>query len=397
MSFITSKINNLKDQIINLTNIKKEVGDNEIDSIEEQEIILMEESEVKTEMLYELGIKYEDLKDYKLMKLYYKMAISRNHVKAMCILGKYYQYVEKDYDLMKKYYGMVMEKGVNIFLANNLGDYYLDIEKNYPKYIELQEHAIQGGNTDIIFNLALFYHKRQVDLDLAIKYYTMAISIDNHESSMINLGYIYAYEKINWELAEKYFELAIEIHKSVKAMYALGHHYEEEKDYNKMKLYYEMAEHIGNYLPSLISLAMYYKHIERDVQSMEIYFFKAIAKGSGIAMNNYGDYFESIGQLETAKKYYLDAVENNCPHGYYSLGYLYEFEEKNYPEAKKYYELAVEHGVTEAYYYLGNFYDEVENNKEKALEYFKLVVSNNYEVPEDINIQEIISQLENKN
>ncbi len=164
-----------------------------------------------------------------------------------------------------------------------------------------------------------------------------------------------------------------------------------------MKRYYEMAISIDNHILSSIRLAMHYKLVECNVELMEKYFVIAIAQGDGTAMNNYGDYFETIGELETAKKYYLEAIDNNCPHGYYSLGYLYEFEEKNYSEAKKYYELAVQNGITEAYYYLGNLYDEVENNKEKALEYFNQVVSNNYEVPEDINIQKIIAQLENKN
>lgn len=396
MSFITNEINKLENRIKELVKIKKEVGIYEIDSKEEQEIILMEESEVKAEMLYELGIKYKEAKDYKLMKIYFRMAISRDHVKAMCRLGYYYQYVEKDYDLMKKYYNMVIEKGINLFLANHLGDYYLEVEKNYPKYVELQEHAIGSGDSDTMFNLALFYHKTQVDFDLAIKYYQMAISVDNHESSIINLAYIYAYEQIDWELAKKYFDLAIEIHSSVKAMYALGQYYQDSKNFDQMKTYYEMADSIGNHVPSQIRLAMHYKHVEPNVELMEHYFIKAIAQGDGTAMNNYGDYFETIGELETAKKYYLEAIDNNCPHGYYSLGYLYEFEENNYTEAKKYYELAIAHGVTEAYYYLGNLYDEIENNKEKALEYFNLIVEKNYEVPEDINIQEIIAQVINK-
>jgi TPR repeat protein len=64
---------------------------------------------------------------------------------AMYNLGYYYCEIEKNYPKAIEYYLMSIDKG-NSCAMNNLGYYYYEIEKNYPKAIEYYIMAIKNNN-----------------------------------------------------------------------------------------------------------------------------------------------------------------------------------------------------------------------------------------------------------
>ena len=138
-----------------------------------------------------LGYYYETIeKDYKQMKKYYLMAIDKEDTYAMGALGNYYQTIEKDYNRMKKYYLMAIDKDdINSMIS--LGDYYNDIE-NYKLMKKYYLMAINKGETKAMYELGSYYYNNDDTINM-IKYYSMAIENnieDNREEIIIVLANI---------------------------------------------------------------------------------------------------------------------------------------------------------------------------------------------------------------
>jgi TPR repeat protein len=139
---------------------------------------------------------------------------------------------------------MAIENG-NSTAMNNLGDYYVDIEKNYDEAIKYYLMAIENGNSDAMNNLGYYYENYEINYDKAEKYYLMAIENDN-STAMVNLGNYYQNVAKNYDLMMKYYLLAIENGNS-DAMNNLGYYYVNiEKNYDEAIKYYLMAIKNGN-------------------------------------------------------------------------------------------------------------------------------------------------------
>ena len=115
----------------------------------------------------------------------------------------------------------------------------------------------------------------QNKLDLAEKYYLMAIKYNNNYSNALyNLGYLYAKQN-KLDLAEEYYLMAI--NNGTNDFYAM----------NNLGL-------------------LYHKQLKLD--SAEKYFLMAIEYGSKMASYNLGYLYEEQHKFDLALKYYLQAI-----------------------------------------------------------------------------------------
>jgi tetratricopeptide (TPR) repeat protein len=104
--------------------------------------------------------------------------------------GVYYQYIKYDYKQAIPHYLLASEKGGNGSAMNNLALYYELSEKNIELAIKYYLMAIKkgGGNRTAMDNLALYYmcNQNKDNEELAVKYYLMAIE-NGYEKSMYSL------------------------------------------------------------------------------------------------------------------------------------------------------------------------------------------------------------------
>ncbi len=92
-------------------------------------------------------------------------------------LGVYYDEIKKDYPKAIEWYTKSIDLG-NSSAMFNLGIYYKNIEKNYPKAIEWWIKSANLGNTDAMFNLGVYYYIKK-DYPKAIEWYTKSANLGN--------------------------------------------------------------------------------------------------------------------------------------------------------------------------------------------------------------------------
>jgi tetratricopeptide (TPR) repeat protein len=130
--------------------------------------------------MFNLGLHYENNKDYDNMLKYYLMAAEYKDRDAVFNLGYYYGQ-QKDHDNMVKYYLMAVEyKSADAMY--NLGYYYKQ-EKDRPNMLKYYLMAIEYKNKNAMYNLGCYY-KEENDYENMIKYYLMAI--ENGELKVMN-------------------------------------------------------------------------------------------------------------------------------------------------------------------------------------------------------------------
>ncbi len=132
-----------------------------------------------------LGYYYLMRNNYNLSKKYYMIAIELNNSTSMQHLGSYYKSIDKNYYLMKKYYQMAIELD-NHHAMCNLASYYRD-NNNYDLMKKYYEMAIKFNNTEAMIRMAIYYTNREINNDLAKKYYTAAY-IHGHPKAKIYLN-----------------------------------------------------------------------------------------------------------------------------------------------------------------------------------------------------------------
>ena len=204
-----------------------------------------------------IGIYYENSRDFDMAKKYYRMAIDQyRDIDAMYNLGDIYKKT-KDYANMKNWFDMVIATGIDGYLGAKgdgvkvlgdtmfyLGKYYRDIEDNYAK---------------------------------SCIYYTMAIKQYNHIEALFQLAWYYDEVEPCWYLAKEYYDRCISA--NPKACYAM----------------YNMAIGCANL---------------GDTESMLQYLNLAITNCNDVGSMHYlANYYHSIRDCENASKFYLMAVE----------------------------------------------------------------------------------------
>ena len=93
--------------------------------------------------------------------------------------------------------------------------------------------------------------------------------------------------------------------------------------------------------------------------------------GLSISLKKLGDiYSDNFKDYETAKKYYLEAINLGDVRAMYALGYQYDIIHKDYEMAIKYYEMASNSG--DSLNNLGYIYQHIYNDYDKAKHYYIL-------------------------
>ncbi|MEA1880509.1 MAG: tetratricopeptide repeat protein, partial [Campylobacterota bacterium] len=122
-------------------------------------------------ILYNLGVLYDEKKEYDKAEKYYLKSIESGNTNALYNLGILYK-EKKEYDKAEKYYLKAIESGEAKAL-NNLGNLYKE-KKEYDKAEKYYLKAIESGNTNALYNLGILY-KEKKEYDKAEKYYLKAI------------------------------------------------------------------------------------------------------------------------------------------------------------------------------------------------------------------------------
>ena len=157
--------------------------------------------------MHDLGVYYEEIKNYDLMKHYYLMAIDNGCSFSIAPLAIYYKDIEINHELMVKYFKMSIENG-NIQHMDVLGNHYKEIQ-NYDLMKQYYLMAIDKGFHISMYNLANYYKYIEKDYDLMLNYYLMAIN-NNCNKSMVELAHYY-YTTGNNELMRKYLLMTGEV------------------------------------------------------------------------------------------------------------------------------------------------------------------------------------------
>ena len=122
-------------------------------------------------------------------------------------LGLYYQFNQINNKLTKKYYNLDINEKYSPTRGdsmNNLGFYYLDVEKNYDKSKKYLFDAIQNNNYNAYNNLGLYYYNIEKNYQKGKEYYLLACEHDIPEA-FNNLGLYYYKIDNNYDISKLYF------------------------------------------------------------------------------------------------------------------------------------------------------------------------------------------------
>jgi TPR repeat protein len=305
---------------------------------------------------------YQDIKNYDLAEKYYLKAIEKGSSDAMTYLGYHYYKIKNNFTLAKKYYLMSIKKG-NIDPIVYLGKYYEDKSKlNDIKPSVINYKAKDNTKQD---NTKEEDNTKEDNIKLMKKYYLMAIK-KGHPMAMSYLGHYYETVELNQDLAVKYYKMAVEhfnrtdykfdYKRFASSRYHyiinyLGDYYEKIGDYKLMKKYYLM--HTDNAY-AMKSLALYYQNIEKNNDLMMKYYIKTVNNGyykESDILEKVINYYKENKNYKAIKKIYLEIIKSNSiPLQYrhqntyicamYKLGDYYKDIEKNPNLMNKYYTMA---------------------------------------------------------
>jgi TPR repeat protein len=207
----------------------------------------------------------------------------------------------------------------------------------------------------------------------AVEYYEAAIA-QEHPEAMRWIGYFYEkglYYDQSYEKAVSYYQRAADLKDGV-ALSLLGQCYEEGKGVSKSdekaKIFYKL------------SLEADWNNDQQEHCPIETNaFLRARAfLGNGDAYYHLAKFH--LGKLpfgksdELSRHYLQKAIDLGYAEGAFSLGNIYDFEERNFEKAAHYYQLAAKQGHETAIAYLGYLYEfglGLEKTIEKAVECYK--------------------------
>lgn len=93
---------------------------------------------------------------------------------------------------------------------------------------------------------------------------------------------------------KKYFLTSYYIFNDIKSLHELGYYYQYlEKDYNKMKKYYNICVK-NNYIKSMNNLGIYYHITEKNNKKAKYYYELSISHGSITSLCNFAVYYQYV-------------------------------------------------------------------------------------------------------
>ena len=223
--------------------------------------------------MYDLGLLYEEEKNYEEAEKWYKKALGKNYMIPLSRLGNIYE---------KK------------------GD-YKEAEKWYKK-------GVQNDNRGAIKSLALLYEREgnsEESEKLLIK-----LSEKNDFFGMLSLSEKYHNEK-NYEEAEKIDKKLYELG-AVDRINLIGKAEEYKKNYEEAEKWYLIGANQGN-VESMLNLGIFYDKIKggKDKEKAAEWYEKAANLNESRAMYLLAQlYQQDFNDMGLAQKWYLRALKN---------------------------------------------------------------------------------------
>ena len=309
-----------------------------------------------SDAMFNLGKYYELNNDYLNMLKYYRMAIDNDDVDAMYALGKFYQDID-DCTMMEKYYEMAVNKHNDINSMMELAKYYSDLSYKTPQF---RKYIKMACDTDSLKAIIMYAHWSENNLRM-MRY---KCACYGNKTCLWCIS--------DYQNAIKYYRLAIDKN-DIESMYRLGMFYIDNGDLTLAEQYLLMA-HNNDHKNATNKLILLYERIDHNL-SRAIPFMIKLCDSDADMMLKIANYYKSINNESEMKKYYLmaDAIGNS--HGLYQLAKYYE-DNNNGSEAEKYYEICAINGHKTSMFALGNYYRK-QNNKQQAIKYYMMSVENN--------------------
>lgn len=189
---------------------------------------------------------------------------------SMVNLGIHYE-ENNDYTKAIKYYMMAIDQYGDIIAMYNLGDLYIKI-KNYEKMKEYLQMAINlGDDSDSMHLLGEYYEFIEDDRQMAIIYYTMAVDCSKHKKSMFRVAWYHDNIVRDWEQAKSYYETLVTMYGHRLSMYNLAINYENLDNIPMMLKYMHMAADEHDDVDSMYYLARYYNSVNQNESAKQYY------------------------------------------------------------------------------------------------------------------------------
>jgi flagellar FliL protein len=190
-------------------------------------------------------------------------------------------------------------------VSNSIGNIHYD-NKNFNNAIKFYTYAVNNGNKDAYFNLALSYNELK-KYKKAIEYYKKAIKNNPDDwRAMHNLARVYTFGKKNYKMGLVWFKLSLD-KKSNIGYFGVAYSYDMLEDFENAKKWYKKAIDKQGEVVAMWNLGLIYEYgkgntsknnkkaLELYLNAAELGYINAIKKVS--YMYKYG-----IGTKKDIKK-----------------------------------------------------------------------------------------------
>ena len=248
---------------------------------------------------------YMDKFDAENTKKWLENAAERGEVSSMYDLGLLYE-EEKNYEEAEKWYKKALGKNYMIPLSR-LGNIY-EKKGDYKEAEKWYKKGVQNDNRGAIKSLALLYEREgnsEESEKLLIK-----LSEKNDFFGMLSLSEKYHNEK-NYEEAEKIDKKLYELG-AVDRINLIGKAEEYKKNYGEAEKWYLIGANQGN-IESMLNLGIFYDKIKggKDKEKAAEWYEKAANLNESRAMYLLAQlYQQDFNDMGLAQKWYLRALKN---------------------------------------------------------------------------------------
>ena len=248
---------------------------------------------------------YMDKFDAENTKKWLENAAERGEVSSMYDLGLLYE-EEKNYEEAEKWYKKALGKNYMIPLSR-LGNIY-EKKGDYKEAEKWYKKGVQNDNRGAIKSLALLY-EREGNLEESEKL-LIKLSEKNDFFGMLSLSEKYHNEK-NYEEAEKIDKKLYELG-AVDRINLIGKAEEYKKNYEEAEKWYLIGANQGN-IESMLNLGIFYDKIKggKDKEKAAEWYEKASNLNESRAMYLLAQlYQQDFNDMGLAQKWYLRALKN---------------------------------------------------------------------------------------
>ena len=207
----------------------------------------------------------------------------------------------------------ITKKDVNNYQAwNKIGEIYL-LYKKYKEAMKFANKSLEiNPYNDKAYFLKAYIYKENADTNNAIDNFIHCLK-HNPENNDANIEIALLFSGLKNDLAIEYFNNAIKIDSTnINAFYGLGLYYQNNDMLNEaISVYKEINEIDSLYSHSYFNIGFIYLELLNIPNKSIKYFAKAIEVNPEYieAYFNLGLAFETLGDIKSAEKFYLKALQ----------------------------------------------------------------------------------------